>query len=83
VGGKEETQMTEFEEKAKDIVRVFHKRGNTGLTQLEQEIADALRSEFNRGLETACRHLEYQWIGSKVPDILNRDLNGARALKKD
>lgn len=35
---------------------------------------------FNAGLEAACRHIEFQYIASAMPDILVRDLNGVRAL---
>jgi hypothetical protein len=37
------------EEKARSVVAEFHKRGNTGLTQLEFDIAQALAHERTRG----------------------------------
>lgn len=41
------------EEKARTLVDAFHKRGNTGLTQLEHDIARALREARADALEEA------------------------------
>lgn len=49
-----------------------------------QKVVNAIYKEARaNGIEDACRHLEYVWdgCGSRMPDILSRDLTAARNLK--
>lgn len=58
-----------LEEKARTLVDAFHKRGNTGLTQLEHDIAQALRDARADAIEECIQALGGRYGAAATRDI--------------